>query len=70
MYIGLSLLQLVFLLFGRMPLFDAIATMFGTAGTGGFGIRNDSIASYSPYLQWVITIFMILFGVNFNVGII
>ena len=67
MYIGLSLLQLVFLLFGRMPLFDAIATMFGTAGTGGFGIRNDSIASYSPYLQWVITIFMILFGVNFNV---
>ena len=50
-----------------MPLFDAITTMFGTAGTGGFGIRNDSIASYSPYLQWVITIFMILFGVNFNV---
>ena len=67
MYIGLSLLQLVFLLLGRMPLFDAITTMFGTAGTGGFGIRNDSIASYSPYLQWVITIFMILFGVNFNV---
>ena len=55
MYIGLSLLQLVFLLLGRMPLFDAITTMFGTAGTGGFGIRNDSIASYSPYLQWIIT---------------
>ena len=67
MYVGLTLLQLVFLLLGRMPLFDALATAFGTAGTGGFGIKNDSIASYSPYLQWVITIFMILFGVNFNV---
>ncbi|MBR7179975.1 MAG: TrkH family potassium uptake protein, partial [Oscillospiraceae bacterium] len=42
------------------------AHSFGTAGTGGFGIKGDSIASYSPYLQWVITIFMILFGVNFN----
>ena len=67
MYVGLSLLQLIFLLIGRMPLFDAITTMFGTAGTGGFGIRNDSLAGYSPYLQWVVTIFMILFGVNFNV---
>ena len=49
-----------------MPLFDSIVHSFGTAGTGGFGIKNDSIASYSPYLQWVITIFMFLFGVNFN----
>lgn len=67
MYVALSLLQLVFLLAGRMPLFDALVTMFGTAGTGGFGIKNDSMASYSPYLQWVVTIFMILFGVNFNI---
>lgn len=67
MYVGLSLLQLFFLLLGRMPFFDAVTTMFGTAGTGGFGIRNDSFASYSPYLQWVVTVFMILFGVNFNV---
>ena len=49
-----------------MNLFDAIATAFGTAGTGGFGIKNDSLASYSPYIQWVVTIFMILFGINFN----
>jgi trk system potassium uptake protein TrkH len=49
-----------------MPIFEAINTAFATAGTGGFGIKNDSFASYSPYLQWVTTIFMILFGVNFN----
>jgi trk system potassium uptake protein TrkH len=49
-----------------MPIFDSVTVSFGTAGTGGFGVRNDSIAGYSSYLQWVITIFMILFGVNFN----
>lgn len=67
MYIGMSVLQLIFLLFGRMPLFDALTTTFGTAGTGGFGIKNDSMAGYSPYIQVVVTVFMILFGVNFNV---
>ncbi len=41
-------------------------TAFGTAGTGGFGIKNSSIGEYSDYIQWVVTIFMILFGVNFN----
>lgn len=66
-YFGLTVLQLVLLLLGKMPLFDAITTTFGTAGTGGFGIKNDSLMSYSPYIQWVVTIFMILFGVNFNV---
>lgn len=65
-YIGMSFIQLVLLLLGDMPLFDAITTTFGTAGTGGFGIYNDSVARYSSYLQWVITIFMILFGINFN----
>lgn len=65
-YIGLTLLQMIFLLLGGMPLFDTICTAFGTAGTGGFGIKNDSIAGYNTYLQVVITIFMILFGVNFN----
>ncbi len=65
-YLFLTLLMLAFLLIGKMPLFDALCTSFGTAGTGGFGILNDSIASYSPYIQWVTTIFMILFGVNFN----
>lgn len=67
MYLILSIIQLVFLLIGRMPLFDALTTMFGTAGTGGFGIKNDSMAGYSAYLQSVVTVFMILFGVNFNV---
>lgn len=65
-YIGLGVLMFLLLLSGKMPVFDALATTFGTAGTGGFGIKNDSIASYSPYIQWVITIFMLLFGVNFN----
>jgi trk system potassium uptake protein TrkH len=65
-YISMTVLEAVFLLLGRMPLFDAINTAFATAGTGGFGIRNDSLAGYSPYLQWVVAIFMILFGVNFN----
>lgn len=67
LYFALSAIMLVFLLIGRMPVFDAFCTMFGTAGTGGFGIKNDSFGSYSIYLQAVVTIFMILFGVNFNV---
>lgn len=66
MYLALSLVQLIFLIAGGMPLFDAFVTMFGTAGTGGFGIKNDSMAGYSIYLQAVVTVFMILFGVNFN----
>ena len=65
-YVALTALDLLFLLFGGMPLFDAVCTAFGTAGTGGFGIRNDSLASYSPYLQTVTTVFMLLFGVNFS----
>ncbi len=65
-YIAMTLVQIVFLLIGKMPLFDTLCTAFGTAGTGGFGIKADSMASYSTYLQVVITIFMILFGVNFN----
>ncbi|WP_130838158.1 TrkH family potassium uptake protein [Lachnoclostridium sp. Marseille-P6806] len=65
-YIVLTVLDVVLLLAGGMPVFDAVCTAFGTAGTGGFGIRGDSIASYSPYLQGVCTVFMILFGVNFT----
>lgn len=65
-YVGMTLVQIVLLLIGHMPLYDALTITFGTAGTGGFAIKSDSISSYSPYLQWVITIFMILFGVNFN----
>lgn len=64
-YIFLTVLNVIFLLIGRMPVFDAVCTAFGTAGTGGFGIKSDSIAGYSPYLQNVCTVFMLLFGVNF-----
>ena len=67
LYIVLTVLEFILLLLGRMSVFEALCTAFGTAGTGGFGVKNDSIASYSPYIQWVVTIFMILFGVNFNV---
>ncbi len=67
MYFALTIVQLVLLLLGNMPVFDAIATTFGTAGTGGFGIKNDSMGSYSAYIQAVTTIFMILFGINFNI---
>ncbi|MBQ9156561.1 MAG: TrkH family potassium uptake protein, partial [Eubacterium sp.] len=65
-YMGLTAAEFLFLVLGRMSVFEAINTSFATAGTGGFGFRNDSFASFSPYLQWVVTIFMILFGVNFN----
>lgn len=65
-YMALTVLEIVLLLAGRMPLFDAVTTAFGTAGTGGFGIKNDSMAGYSIYLQNVVTVFMILFGINFN----
>ncbi|MDO5335903.1 MAG: TrkH family potassium uptake protein [Eubacteriales bacterium] len=65
-YFVLTCVQIVLLLIGGMPLFDTLTTAFGTAGTGGFGIKNDSMAGYSVYLQNVITVFMILFGVNFN----
>lgn len=65
-YVLLTIVDIVFLLFGGMPLFEAVCTAFGTAGTGGFGIKNDSIAGYSPYIQNVCTVFMLLFGVNFS----
>ncbi|MCC8191985.1 MAG: TrkH family potassium uptake protein [Ruminococcus sp.] len=66
-YVALSVIEFVFLLFGDMPLFDCICTVFGTAGTGGFAVRNASMAAYSPYVQWVVAVFMMLFGVNFSV---
>lgn len=66
-YIGLTLIELLLLAIGGMPMFDAFTITFATAGTGGFAIKNSSLADYSPYLQNVVTIFMILFGVNFNV---
>ncbi len=65
-YIGLTVANIIFLLCGGMNLFESVCHAFGTAGTGGFGIKNNSFASYSPYLQNVTTVFMILFGVNFS----
>ena len=65
-YVALTVLNFLFLIAGGMPLFDSVCTAFGTAGTGGFGIKNDSMASYSPYLQNVCTVFMLLFGINFS----
>lgn len=66
-YSSLTLLEIVLLVAGKMPLFDAVTTTFGTAGTGGFGIKNSSIAEYSPYIQNVVSVFMIIFGVDFTV---
>ena len=65
-YVVMTIINVIFLLAGNMSLFEAVCTAFGTAGTGGFGIRGDSLASCSPYIQNVTTVFMILFGVNFS----
>lgn len=65
-YIALTVLMTVILWCGDMNLFESLVHAVGTAGTGGFGIKNDSVGSYSAYSQWVITVFMLLFGVNFN----
>ena len=66
-YTALTVIECILLLFGGMTLFDAITTSMATAGTGGFGIKNDSMASYSAYIQNVVAVFMVIFGVNFNI---
>lgn len=65
-YIVLTILEFLFLIAGKMSVFEAVNTAFSTAGTGGFGTRSDSYMSYSPYIQWVVSIFMMLFGINFG----
>lgn len=65
-YIALTVLEVIFLLAGGMSLFGALTTAFSTAGTGGFAIWNDGLVSAGPYVQWVVTVFMALFGVNFG----
>lgn len=65
-YFVLTVVQFIMLICGGMSVFDALNTSFATAGTGGFGIKNDSMASYSPYLQIVVTVFMLLFSLNFG----
>ncbi|MBE6932881.1 MAG: TrkH family potassium uptake protein [Ruminococcaceae bacterium] len=66
-YLAMTAVEIILLLCGGMSLFESLTVSFGTAGTGGFAVKNSSIGSYSPYLQWVITIFMAMFGVNFSV---
>lgn len=66
-YFGLTFLDIIFLLCGGLDWFSSCCLAFGTAGTGGFGLLGDSFASYSPYIQWVTTIFMLLFSVNFSI---
>lgn len=65
-YILLTALCVVCLLLGGMPVFDSFCIAFGTAGTGGFAIKNSSMGGYSCFLQTVVTVFMFLFGVNFS----
>lgn len=65
-YMIMTVVQIIMLLCGGMPLFESCIYSFGTAGTGGFAVNADCLAGYSSYIQWVITIFMLLFGVNFN----
>ncbi|MDD3403605.1 MAG: TrkH family potassium uptake protein [Hespellia sp.] len=65
-YILITVVEVLLLLLFGMPLFDALTSTFGTVGTGGFGIKNDSFASYAPALQNIVTIFMILSGMNFT----
>ena len=65
-YVVMTLIQIIILILGKMPVFDAITISFGSAGTGGFGVRNDSMASYGTFCQVTVTVFMILFGINFN----
>ena len=65
-YLVLTLINYIMLLLGDMDWFEALCTALGTAGTGGFGVRNDSLGSYSSYIIWVTTVFMMLFGINFS----
>ena len=66
-YIALTIIECILLLFGGMNAFDAINISMATAGTGGFGIKNSSIAEYSVYIQNIVALFMMIFGVNFSI---
>lgn len=66
-YLSFTVIEIILLLIGKMSVFDALTTTFGTAGTGGFGVKNSSMADYSPYIQNVVTVFMLIFGVDFSI---
>ena len=65
-YLAITVLEIVILFACGMPFFDSVCSAFGTAGTGGFAVKNDSFASYAPHLQWIVAFFMLMFGANFN----
>lgn len=65
-YVGMTGIQIILLLATGMPLFHTLCMTFGSAGTGGFGILNSSAASYTAIQQWIIAVFIMLFGINFN----
>ena len=65
-YLAITVIEIIILYACGMPFFDSVCSAFGTAGTGGFGIKNDSFTSYAPHLQWIVAVFMLLFGANFN----
>ena len=65
-YLAMTLIEIILLFVCGMPLFDSVCSAFGTAGTGGFGIKNDSFTSYAPHIQWIVAVFMLMFGANFN----
>ncbi len=65
-YLVMTAIEVVCLLVAGMPLFDSLLLSFGTAGTGGFGLVSASCGEYTPAVQWILTVFMLLFGVNFN----
>ena len=65
-YFGITVTEIIVLIIAGMPLFDALCISFGSAGTGGFGVRNDSCGGYSSLIQSIITVFILMFGVNFN----
>lgn len=66
-YMALSVVELIALLFTGLPFYDSLVTTFGTAGTGGFSVMNASLAGYhNPAAEWIVAIFMLIFGINFN----
>lgn len=69
-YIGLTVVETTLLVFGKMSLFDSICHSFATIATGGFSTKNDSIAGFSPYIQYIIALFMLLSGINFTLHVL
>lgn len=69
-YIGITVLETILLVLGKIPLFDSICHSFATVATGGFSTKNSSIGGYSPYIQYVVTIFMALSGINFALHVL